>query len=81
MLDNIKAEKIYMTCIKNNISSGSKVFYIYLLHCIDSNDLFVLDDKYICELFKCSLKTLYNWINELMIFRMIKYKKKLIYVY
>lgn len=81
MLDNVKLEKTYMVCIKNNISSGSKVFYIYLLQCIGFDDLFSLDDKYICELFNCSLKTLYNWLHELMQYHLIKYENKLIYIY
>lgn len=81
MMDNVISEKIYMTCIKNNISPGSKVFYIYLLHCLNSDDIFILDDKYVCNLFNCSPRTLYNWVNELVKFRMIKYNKKNIYVY
>lgn len=81
MLNNIILEKTYMTCINYKMSSGAKVFYIYLLQCIDSNDVFVLDDKYLCTLFDCSLRTLYNWLNELVTLRMIKYDRKTLYVY
>lgn len=80
MPDNIIRSKLYYATFDNRISTGSRCFYIYCLSCISSNDSLdfnadILDfnSDYLCDLFNCSLKTLYNWINDLVDSRLIKF--------
>ena len=86
MPDNIIRSKIYFASFDNRISTGSRCFYIYCLNCIDSDDsshsadVFDFNSDYLCDLFNCSLKTLYNWINDLVNFRLIKFENKIISV-
>ena len=67
MPDNILHSKLYFCTFDNRISTGARVFYIYCLCCIESHDLLdpnsdllSFDSNYLCDLFNCSLKTLYN---------------------
>lgn len=85
MPDNILHSKLYFCTFDNRISTGARVFYIYCLCCIESHDLLdpnsdllSFDSNYLCDLFNCSLKTLYNWINELKSFNLIQFKNNII---
>lgn len=81
MLDKCILDKINTICIKYDLTSGARIFYVYLL--LNSNDnIYIFNDSaYICYLFGCSTRTLYNWVKELCSVHLIKYDKKNIYVY
>ena len=81
MLDDVVLDKINTICIKYDLSSGARIFYIYLLLNSDFDNMYVFDDTaYICYLFGCSTRTLYNWVKDLCSVHLIKYDKKNIFV-
>lgn len=85
MSNNILRSKLYFCTFDNRISTGARLFYIYCLCCIESHDLLdpdtiKFDSDYLCDLFNCSLKTLYNWINELVFCNLIQFKDRIIYI-